>query len=322
MALRSTRRIKPLSTFLPGSGERIRCQNDQNKLATTARSNKIIMNFNIMDSKPVSAKQSNESSQHNDSKENMGRSFQFRCLNEEWNLEIHPAYWIISACIIAITVSLGLWQLDRKSQKEVIIDQQAQIEIQSFKLSGHFLPDIIYLENITHQGKSGYEIIQTFQPESSILRQNEAETKALLVNRGWVDAPAHRSKLPIVPTIKKAHTIELTPEVWSSRTPKHNIERFVKTNANDQRQAIRIQALNEITQKELKLPDQYYRLISGDSKLVTDHWKARQDSLTISPNKHLGYAIQWFLIALVALIVLLTSSVKKSTPNALKSNGI
>jgi len=277
------------------------------------------MNLKIMDSEPVSTKRSDESSQPDDLKESVGHSFQFRCLNQEWNLEINPAYWIISVCIIAITLSLGLWQLDRKTQKEAMISEQAATQTQSIMISGHFLPDTLYLENITHKGTPGYEIIQVFKPESHNLLKSTIPDQPVLVNRGWVAAPAHRNQLPNAPLISHTHALELSPEPWSSRTPQHNIERFKPTNSKSDSsgKAFRIQALNEQTQKDLKLPPQYYRLISGDSKLVTDHWKARQDSLTTSPNKHLGYAIQWFLIALVALIVLLTSSVKRSQRNAI-----
>jgi cytochrome oxidase assembly protein ShyY1 len=92
--------------------------------------------------------------------------------------------------------------------------------------------------------------------------------------------------------------VSLVSHELSTRTPGHNIDNL--TNA-----IVRVQALNTQSLQTLKLSQlPYFKIALGDSALITSHWSP----LRMSPEKHEAYALQWFLLAIVALAVLISSS--------------
>lgn len=257
------------------------------------------MNLKIMDSKPTKAQQDNSV----DTIQTTERIFECKAFGHEWIIRIVPVFWFIMSLIITLTTCLGLWQLDRMHQKASTLNTTKALT--SHQVSGHLRPPLIYLDNITHNGRAGYEIIAQFKPT-----QAASDLPSLiLVNLGWVAAPHLRSQLPEVTLNSTAlSTLNLEPSYWSQRTPSINIDTFEHTNT------FRIQAMNSEVQQTLNLPEHYFRALSGDGVLITEHWQQQNSHLEMAPKRHLGYAIQWFSMAFIALVILVVSSVSIVRP--------
>ncbi|MDE2366651.1 MAG: SURF1 family protein [Betaproteobacteria bacterium] len=225
-----------------------------------------------------------------------------------------PRLWptVLALIVIVITVQLGNWQLSRAREKEArqekldtLSHQPAvslppdQVRLEDFQyrkteVQGEYLPEYtIYLDNKIYRGVAGYHIITPLKIGSGPM--------CVLVNRGWVAADHDRSRLPdiITPsgpvvvsglaTAATQKTLELSKEVVSGRVWENlDLERY--RNAT----GLQLQPVMILQQDNIK------------DGLIRE-W-ARPD---LGIGKNLGYAFQWFAMALAALIIYLVLSVKR-----------
>lgn len=106
--------------------------------------------------------------------------------------------------LAAVFLQLGLWQLDRKAEKEVLFERfdsapsmnlaRALDSNRSFArvtALGHYDAERhILLDNKVWQGRAGVHVLTPF-----VLQDG----RTILVNRGWLPLPYDRSHLPEVP---------------------------------------------------------------------------------------------------------------------------
>ncbi len=209
-------------------------------------------------------------------------------------------------------LQLGNWQLSRAQEKESrqerldLLSQQPAIALPTVPVKledfqyrrvearGTYMPiHTIYLDNKIYRGIAGYHIVTPLRIGTSSMH--------VLVNRGWVAADLDRSKLPRVPasdgpivvsgiaTTAIQKTLELSKELVSGQVWENlDLERY--RNAT----GLLLQPVMILQQDEI------------EDGLVR-HW-ARPDS---GSGKNLGYAFQWFAMALAVLIIYLVLSVKR-----------
>ena len=209
-------------------------------------------------------------------------------------------------------LQLGNWQLSRAQEKESrqerldLLSQQPAIALPTVPVKledfqyrrvearGTYVPiHTIYLDNKIYRGIAGYHIVTPLRIGTSSMH--------VLVNRGWVAADLDRSKLPRVPasdgpivvsgiaTTAIQKTLELSKELVSGQVWENlDLERY--RNAT----GLLLQPVMILQQDEI------------EDGLVR-HW-ARPDS---GSGKNLGYAFQWFAMALAVLIIYLVLSVKR-----------
>lgn len=217
--------------------------------------------------------------------------------------------FILPAILILLTlwglVSLGFWQLDRAEQKRqiesaVLNAQQAPVllvdnlkdlldkEHYQVLLNGHYDNDKQFIyDNQIVNGTAGYYVLTPF-----VLNNN---TSAILVNRGFVPWYNDRAKLANINIGIDKATIKV-----SLIKPKQRIK--LKHQSIDPTFPILIQSLD--MNKLSKLSN--YQIIPMIAQLDVDQkdgffrkWQPFYGSV----NKHLGYAVQWFLMALVLSII-------------------
>ncbi len=225
-----------------------------------------------------------------------------------------PRLWSTVAAVVVITimVQLGNWQLSRAREKEarqerldMLSHQPAvslpadPIKLEDFQYRktearGMYLPKYtVYLDNKIYKGMAGYHIITPLRIDSSSMY--------VLVNRGWVAADRDRSKLPDiatpngpmvvsgVATTATQKTLELSKEVVSGQVWENlDLERYRAATG------LQLQPIMILQQDDMK------------DGLVRE-W-ARPD---LGIGKNLGYALQWFAMALAVLIIYLVLSVKR-----------
>ena len=230
---------------------------------------------------------------------------------------------IFMLLLFVIGIMLGNWQLGRAAYKEKV---QLQREINTSKsvtrlssneqgknlqlmlyrdvyVDGDFdMQHQILLDNQKYQGQPGYYILTPMRLQGSDMH--------VLVNRGWIKQGHDRRVIPQIPSAAKAVTVEGRLEkipsvgmkmgepgeagpVW----PKRLI--YVEMPWLEQQTGFKF------------LPYVLYQTKGEDIGLVRD-WGERFDSVErMTADKHNGYALQWFSLALLVVVMYLVLSVKK-----------
>ncbi|TFH12321.1 MAG: SURF1 family protein [Nitrosomonadales bacterium] len=212
-------------------------------------------------------------------------------------------------------VMLGNWQLSRAQEKEARQEQLNRLsqqpvislpttlikledyQFRKVEVHGTYVPShTIYLDNKINQGRAGYQVITPVKLGESSMH--------VLINRGWVAAGRTRSELPNIPTPSSRitvsgiansptmRTLELSTETVSGQVWENlHLDRYRKTTG------LTLQPLVILQENDVKdgLVRQWSRPDSGASR-------------------NLGYAFQWFSMALAVLILYLVLSVKRDPP--------
>jgi len=212
---------------------------------------------------------------------------------------------------VILTAYLGSWQLDRAAYKrgmQARVDQAerapavripaqpADADAFAYRRAegtGHFVPEAtIFLDNRVRDGVVGYEVITPLRLNDSPLH--------VLVNRGWVRAPASRSELPQVRTPSDEVTVEgmaLPPTTryveLSDQTVSGSVWQNLKFEQYAQRFGLALQPL--ILQQRNELSDGLSR-----------SWR-RPDT---GVDKHQAYALQWFVMSAVIAILYVVLNVR------------
>jgi surfeit locus 1 family protein len=228
-----------------------------------------------------------------------------------------PRLWstIAATAGIVIFIQLGNWQLSRAEEKEsrqerldllsrepAVAVPDIPVRIEDFQYRqvearGEYVPlHTIYLDNKIFQGVAGYQVITPLRIGKSSMH--------VLVNRGWAPANRDRNKLPEVPapigevvvsglaTIATQKTLELSALVVSCKVLENlDLERYRRATG------LMMQPVMILQKDDVKdgLVRQWVRPDSGAAK-------------------NLGYAFQWFAMALAVLIIYLVLSVKRNRP--------
>lgn len=216
---------------------------------------------------------------------------------------------------LPLFVSLGVWQLHRADEKkELIALQQQRMQDQPLTLraeepslegiryrrvivSGEYDVDHQFLlDNQIHRQSPGYHVLTPLR-----IAGTEA---AVLVNRGWIPLGSNRSELPKLdirqPTVRIAGTAERFPDVGlrleGAEIPTPGWPAVV--------QVVDPARIGERLGYAV-LP---YQILADETagEGYVRAWKENRPD----PGKNLGYALQWFLFALVALVLYVRHGVK------------
>ena len=215
---------------------------------------------------------------------------------------------------LPILIKAGFWQLDRAEQKRQIQSALASLKIESaidyLKLEklqfesfrnvtaiGRFMPEIFFLDNQIHQGQFGYEVIQPMRLSSFDI---------VLISRGWIKGDLDRRILPSIQTPKLE--IEVNGYLYQ---PSENIQLddLVLDDGWPKRmQTADVDTLYKILDGSGVNKYQYLlRLDSSSVGALQNHWQI----LRTGPEKHIGYAVQWFSMAVLLLVLFLWVSSSK-----------
>ncbi|MGV7234996.1 MAG: SURF1 family protein [Nitrosomonadaceae bacterium] len=232
-----------------------------------------------------------------------------------WQFRV--SFWPTAAAIffIVITVMLGNWQLSRAQEKEerqkqlnqlsqqpVISIPTSPIRLEDYQfrkveVHGTYVPThTIYLDNKINKGRAGYQIITPVRLGESSMH--------VLINRGWVVAGRTRSDLPNIPTPTGKVTISGIAESPTMRT----LELSTETVSGQVWENLHLDRYRKVTGLTLQ------PLVVLQENNVKDgllrEW-TRPDS---GASRNLGYAFQWFSMALAILILYLVLNVKRNHP--------
>ncbi len=216
--------------------------------------------------------------------------------------------WMLALVAMAVFCLLGCWQLQRMQQKQALLQAQAAAAAQppstlSRALAaagpvhgivdhGRFLPGLVLLDNQMRHGRAGVKVYRPFRSDEGAL---------LLVDLGWRVLPADRT-LPVLPPppspVAVRGLLAPAPAPGLALGP-------AASPAGPQRWlASRLQS--DALAPLLGLPGLPTRVLRLDPALpFGDERDLDLLPNTLPPQRHLGYAVQWFGLALTVLVVAL-----------------
>jgi len=222
-----------------------------------------------------------------------------------------PAFLIIATLVLLI--SLGFWQLDRANEKRAIEDQIASAnsgdvefvtsaeflkdkEYYHVRLQGSYVGDkqFIYDNQIVDQ-ISGYYVLTPF-----ILK---GTSKAVLINRGFIPWSGRRDKFANVDIGEKLTEVKVQISI-----PVKRMELKASETTGDFPILIQVLDLDELSVIAALDFGSVVGLLNPESE---NGFVRKWEPYTGSIERHIGYAIQWFLMAFVLAFIGIRLAIKQ-----------
>ncbi|WP_332307611.1 SURF1 family protein [Pseudoxanthomonas mexicana] len=223
-----------------------------------------------------------------------------------------PVGWTLAVLAMSLFGSLGAWQWGRAEQKETMLAETSRVladrQPQPLALAGdkdrqqtydwaagegEFLPaPAILLDNQTRDRQAGVRVYRVFQPS--------AAGAPLLVELGWLPVPGDRTMPAVAPLpgLQRVAGLLVPP-------PSEGIAQAPPAAQADGSLLVIALQRDEIAQA-LGLPGLAPRLLKLDPDLPLGY--ARDLDIlpnTLPPERHVGYAVQWFGLAGAVLVTAL-----------------
>ena len=227
-------------------------------------------------------------------------------------LRIAPRPFATAAATGAVLlfVALGNWQLGRAGEKRALHDEFSRagpvMPLSSTaapapryqRVSARGIYDASHqflLDNMTHEGRAGMDVL------TPLLL---ADGSAVLVNRGWVAFGATRDSLPEIgvgqdPRAVSGRLDQLPrPLIRLEAAPARGWPRLISyPRIEDLAAALGRELHPQLILLDAGAPDGYVR-----------EWRVPGTT----PDRHLGYAIQWFAFAATAVAIWIALSLKRA----------
>ena len=254
-----------------------------------------------------------------DKKEQGAEQAHHRAKEQNENQGFHPHVrqsstirWSLVILTLAgtlLTAALSVWQWQRAGEKQALLDAVANAPERVLvrlseadalpvwarvRVEGIAYPALWLLDNRTVEGKVGYDVLMLVC---------DAHEDCIWVNRGWVAGSRDRRVWPELPAPGGDKVLTGTWRPWPAgeaagleiRSPG----------------LARIQHLNDA-----RVPDGLrvsraglLQLNATSPEALTVHWQP----VILSPERHIGYAVQWALLS-VALLMTGLTTIKRTHP--------
>jgi surfeit locus 1 family protein len=234
-----------------------------------------------------------------------------------------PPAWavLLTAVALAAFASLGNWQLDRAAGKRQLVAEfaaggrdtveAAGLDLgtlpryQHVRLRGRYDPSRqVLLDNMpSAAGRPGYRVLTPLQRSDG--------GGWIMVDRGWVPLGASREALPAVAVgtgereiggvldVLPEPGLRLGPAAAPGTTGWPRVLLF--PTETDLESALGLALEPRIVLLDADLPDGYER-----------SWRP---AIGFGPERHLGYAVQWFAFAIVAVVLLVALNLRRPGPD-------
>jgi surfeit locus 1 family protein len=230
--------------------------------------------------------------------------FQFR--QQAYRLKFKLGFLVFCAVIIGLCCFLGKWQLHRYHYKQHLLAQyeknkilpalpfaqwNAENTVQQFQrvaVSGDYVNELtVLLQNRPYKERQGVEVITPLKIAG--------QKALLLVDRGWI-AQDETQRLPAIGPVTSAQQISGEVKLLNEYQfilGKNILDSDAKPIVM---QKIDVDELSRVTHQE------FYPFILRLSADAPDGFVRDWVISTVQPERHLGYAVQWFAMAFALLI--------------------
>ncbi len=211
---------------------------------------------------------------------------------------------IFAIIFVPITISLGMWQIERANEKKLIIANYDKLLVsapialqknqmlnnwQPIETTGTYEDTVVYEDNAINNGKAGFKVYHLFRNDDGTF---------IFIHRGFIERNLIKNNLPEVeiPTEKKL--------IYGTTLFKQN-NTFVKNIEESDSRIIQEFNASLLIDKYPMLKDKYLHpfLFNLDIRDV-NKYQPIEKPVNMTASKHIGYAIQWF--GLCAALIILT----------------
>ena len=211
---------------------------------------------------------------------------------------------IFAIIFVPITISLGIWQIERANEKKLIIANYDKLLVsapvalqknqmlnnwQPIETTGTYEDTIVYEDNAINNGKAGFKVYHLFRNDDGTF---------IFIHRGFIERNLIKNNLPEIeiPTEKKS--------IYGTTLFKQN-NTFVKNIEESDSRIIQEFNPSLLIDKYPMLKDKYLHpfLFNLDIRDV-NKYQPIEKPVNMTASKHIGYAIQWF--GLCAALIILT----------------
>lgn len=222
---------------------------------------------------------------------------------------------LLTIVLIAVLIALGKWQLHRAEEKRALFDAFAAgadatrlIDVHTLKVMRYSHVEArgrydasrqLLIDNMVNGGRAGYFVVTPFQLSGG---------GWLLVNRGWVPVGANRAARPEIAVAGDVRLIRgradnlPSPGIHMGEPATLRPPYPVVANYPDLAQVAQLLGESTFTHAaELVLLD------PKESDGYVRDWAAPG----FPPLRHIGYALQWFALALALFIIYLAVNLRR-----------
>jgi surfeit locus 1 family protein len=245
-----------------------------------------------------------------------GSGFQFTFLQRHYLVKFRLSFFLLCLLFFVLLCQLGVWQLhryhfkktllttyeqrvDERPQDFLAVVQKGDVQFQHVQVVGNYLPEkTMLVQNRVHDEQVGYDVITPFQ----IKGQN----KLLLVNRGWVKSLMAEHNLQNVTSV--TGVIKLLNE-YQFILGKNILQPLASPVVMQKVDTLELSAL-------LQAP--VYPFILRLDAVAPNGFVREWSAVNVNPQRHMGYAVQWFLMALVLLGAYLCFCIERVENNGIE----
>lgn len=220
---------------------------------------------------------------------------------------------LLTTIAVALLTFLGHWQLQRAGEKKGMIasvaaaarqqaldwsaNQPLPKQYQALSVSGRYLPRILLLDNQYHAHQIGYDVLTPMLLDTG---------QVILIDRGWVKADQDRRQLPEIshpvrPLRLSGQAYYPSEKLWvlgeliEKKTPKTTLIEKIDT-----------KIISQLLHKSV------YPFIIRLDKSEADGYVRDWAVVSMPPERHKAYALQWFAMAFVLIVLFITLNLKKT----------
>jgi surfeit locus 1 family protein len=233
-----------------------------------------------------------------------------------------PRAWaaLLTAAALAVFVSLGWWQVGRAREKQAMIESFARGTRSSVVLEGVRVDELPRYQHLTARGHydPAHQVLldnmpsSTGQPGYRVLTPfvRPGSARLLLVDRGWVPVGSSREKLPLIAVADDER--DTSGRLDDLPVPGIRVGTAGTPGVTSWPRVLNFPTAADIEQV-LGQPVEA-RIVLLDAARPDGYERVWRPSLGFPPERHLGYAVQWFALALVALVIFISLSLERTSP--------
>jgi surfeit locus 1 family protein len=229
----------------------------------------------------------------------------FSICQHTYQLRFKAGFSALCAIFLLLFVTLGVWQLHRYHFKKNLIENyehsltakqqnlltlianHENVQFKHVSVSGQFVNDLTMLvQNRVYNNQLGFEVLTPLKTQDG---------KLLLIDRGWIAKPANQP-LPLIPPAHEVKSVEGYIKLLNE--PQFILGQNILDTSSKPlvMQKIDVNEISQITH-QIFFPFMLRLNESQPNGFVRD-WVVS----TVLPERHMGYAVQWFSMALMLLI--------------------
>ncbi|MDP3269002.1 MAG: SURF1 family protein, partial [Legionella sp.] len=217
----------------------------------------------------------------------------------------------LAALFISLFTGLGFWQIQRADEKKQMVEAQQHLlkqesvawstrqnvpqQYQRIHVQGRYLPTIFLLDNQHQRHQFGYDVL------SPLLMDDGS---VVMVDRGWIPGDGNRQLFPRIFIPKEKQKVAGSVYFPNMKQWILGVGLEEKENKMVIIERIDTKLVSQVLQK--KVYPFIIRLDKQDAYGFVREWAI----VSMPPQRHIAYALQWFAMALVILIIFVALNLK------------